>query len=139
MCLDFSILGLIIWLKLLFQIATLLDCTSTASLKKILASLLSRDFMVLTAGQLIMNPFFDVFFSTESFSRTFTTVLTISFPWKQRGKLQEEASPKTGSRRRWDNLVKSIQGRALPNHRGTGQSGRQSHPPKKDSVAVREI
>lgn len=39
----------------------ILDCTSTASLKKILASLLSWDFVVLTAGPLIMNPFFDVF------------------------------------------------------------------------------
>lgn len=42
----------------------LLDCTSTASLKKNLASLFSQDFMVLTAGPLIMYPFSDVFFST---------------------------------------------------------------------------
>lgn len=52
-------------------------------------------------------------------------------PSEQCGKLQAEASPETGRRGRWDNLVKPIQDRGLPDHRGTGQGGRQSHPSKK--------
>lgn len=60
-------------------------------------------------------------------------------PLEQCGKLQEEPSPKTGRRRKWDNLVKLIQDRELPNYRRQGKMESSLTPQKRDSVAVREI
>lgn len=57
-------------------------------------------------------------------------------PLEQCGKMQEEPSPKTGRRRRWDNLVKPIQSRITE---GQGKMEGSLTPQKRDSVAVREI
>lgn len=50
--------------------------------------------MVLRTGPLIMHPFSDVFFNTESFSRTFTTVLRVGFPWGTVGSWRQKQVPK---------------------------------------------
>lgn len=41
-----------------------------------------------------MYPFSDVCFNTESFSRTFTTVLRVGFPWGSVGSCRQKQVPK---------------------------------------------
>lgn len=54
------------------------------------------------------------------------------------GKLEAEASPKTG-RGRWDNLVEPVRGRGLPDLGGQEKVRGSLTPQERHSMSVREI